>query len=125
MNPQIIETDSSKTWLGEDGILRGIVKPGHEMTGADAEENLALTANLCGGCPCPILVDLRATKGFSREARVTYAGKSGSFSAVALLIHSSLSRILGSFLMGLNKPVIPLRLFTDEEEALVWLKGYL
>jgi hypothetical protein len=45
-------------------------------------------------------------------------------SAAALLIGSPLTRAIGNFFMGLNKPLIPTRLFTSETEALAWLKGF-
>jgi hypothetical protein len=45
--------------------------------------------------------------------------------AVALLMGSPVSRVLGNLYLGLNKPPIPTRLFTSEEEAKVWLRSFL
>jgi hypothetical protein len=60
-----------------------------------------------------------------REARLFFAGEETAKveSAAALIIDSLLSRAIGNFFMGLNKPIIPTRLFTSEAEALAWLKG--
>jgi hypothetical protein len=35
-----------------------------------------------------------------------------------------LSRALGNFFLGLNKPSMPTRLFDDQEQALAWLRGF-
>jgi hypothetical protein len=34
------------------------------------------------------------------------------------------ARAIGNFFMGLNKPLIPTRLFTSEAEALGWLREF-
>jgi hypothetical protein len=44
---------------------------------------------------------------------------------VALLVGSPMSRAIGNFFIGLNKPLIPTRLFVSEPEALAWLRGFL
>jgi len=61
-----------------------------------------------------------------REARRYFAGEETAKveSAAALLIESPLSKAIGNFFMGLNKPIVPTRLFTSEAEALAWLKGF-
>ena len=51
----------------------------------------------------------------SRRARV----------AIALLVGSPLSRVIGNFFVGLNRSTFPLRLFTSEEEAIAWLRTFL
>jgi hypothetical protein len=33
--------------------------------------------------------------------------------------------VLGNFYLGLNKPLVPTRLFTSEEEAQAWLRSFL
>ena len=45
--------------------------------------------------------------------------------AVALVVDTPVSRVLGNFYLGLSKPHIPSRLFNDEAEALDWLKRFL
>ena len=39
-------------------------------------------------------------------------------------LRSPLTRAIGNFFLGLNKPLMPTRLFTSEEEALAWLKTF-
>jgi hypothetical protein len=79
------------------------------------------------GKKLPLLVDSRNIKSMEREARVYYAGEEGrkSVSACALLIGSPVSRVIGNFFMGLNKPLVPTRLFTSETEAIEWLRRFI
>ena len=74
----------------------------------------------------PMLVDVRTVSAIDREARAHLAGPEGARinSAVALLVGSPLSQAIGNFFLGLNKPLIPCRLFTTEPEALAWLRGF-
>jgi hypothetical protein len=72
-------------------------------------------------------VDSRNIKSISKEARKHFStnGRTTKINCFALIIDSPLSRIIGNFFMGLNKPEIPARLFTSETEAISWLKQYL
>ncbi len=108
-------------------IIIGRFRAGAEVTLADAQENVALCLRMNGGRKRPLLVDLRVVKSQTAEARSYLAGPEGSevCSAVALLIGSPLSRVLGNFFLGLNKPGVPTQLFTSEQEALTWLRSFL
>jgi len=36
---------------------------------------------------------------------------------------SPLSRAVGNIFLGVNRPLVPCRLFTSEPQALAWLRG--
>jgi hypothetical protein len=93
----------------------------------DARANVALCLQRNAGRRRPLLVDLREAKSQTAEARAYLAGPEGLAvsQAVGLLIGSPVSRVLGNFYLGLNKPSIPTRLFTSDEEALAWLRSFL
>ena len=114
-------------WLGEDRIARVTQVPGAELTLEDAQETMAAYVKVTKGKRLPILVDTRKMKSMSRETRKYYAGEEAAkvASAVALIIDTPLSKVLGNFYLGLSNPRLPTRLFTAESEALEWLKGYL
>lgn len=119
-----VELEYGTMWLTEEGILRGVYKSGVRMTLALAHDANARLIELSGGLPRPCLFDVRLLASMDREARAFFAEAVDAF-AVALLIESVLSRIIANFFLGLNRnPKIPTRLFTDETEALEWLKGY-
>jgi len=113
--------------LDDDGIIREKV-PGGSVVDLDAaKEEIAAYAGLCKNEARPILVDIRNVKSITAEARSHLAGEEGAkvTRAVAMLIGNPLSKILGNFFLGLNKPSFPCKLFTSEQEALLWLRGFL
>ena len=73
-----------------------------------------------------VLIDIRAIKSISRDAREYYANeRTASIQrATALVIKSPLSRVIANFFMGLNRPLTPTRMFTDVDEAIEWLQSF-
>ncbi len=73
-----------------------------------------------------VIIDMSAVFEISKEARDYFANeRTASIQrATALLIGSAVSRIIGNFFLGLNKPITPTRLFTDPEEAIKWLHTF-
>ncbi len=122
-----IRARTAVCFLGEDGIIRIIVDQGAEEKLADAQDNMRATIALSGGRRRPILVDIRGMKAQDREARIYYAGPDAAqnSTAVALLAGSRVSTIIANFFIALSKSIVPTRLFTVEDEALEWLKGYI
>jgi hypothetical protein len=124
---QHCDVRSQSISLGDDGIVRTRMRPGVlELELADAEEVIRAVGTVCGGVPRPALVDLRELRSMSRECRKYFAGPDTAKveTAVALLILSPLTRAIGNFFMGINKTVVPTRLFTSETEAVAWLRGF-
>jgi hypothetical protein len=117
----------ARLWLGEDGIVRIIHVSGAEVTLEDARETMAAYLKLNQGKRCPLFVDTKTMKSMSRETRKYYAGEEAAkvASAAAIIVGTPVSRVLGNFYLGLSNPHLPSRLFSSEEEALEWLKGYL
>jgi hypothetical protein len=119
------ELRSQSIWLDSDGIIHAKLKPGVDIRLADAQEAVRAIASLCESGKRPILVDMTELQSMDRDARVYFAGEETAKAemAAALLVRSPLTRAIGNFFMGLNKPLFPTRLFTSEEEALTWLKS--
>jgi hypothetical protein len=120
-----LEVRTHIIWLEDDGIVRVKVKPNIQIALQDAQVCIRAVSDVCGGKRHPALIDMRGLVGMDREARLYFAGEETAKveSAAALIIESPLSKAIGNFFMGLNKPIIPTRLFTSEAEALAWLKG--
>ena len=94
-----------------------------------AEENIEAQARIrdaLGKEMTRVLIDMRQTTRITRQARNHYAGKRTASiqRATALLVASPLSATIANFFMGLNKPLSPTRMFTNEKEAIDWLGGY-
>jgi hypothetical protein len=113
------------SWMGVDGIARTVVKDNAEVQLEDAVENSVCINALPGPDRFVLLIDSRPIKSITKEARDHFSmrGRESRVIGFAILIHSPLSTIIGNFFMGLNKPRVPMRLFTDEEKALEWCKA--
>ena len=118
------ETSTASLWLAEDGIIWGVFKDGSRETLETAKENAEVAGSLAGDRRVPVLIDMSAMKMISKEARAHYASAdvSAYSLAQALITKSPISRVIGNFFLGLNKPPHPVRLFTSESDALAWLK---
>jgi hypothetical protein len=120
------ETDGT-FWLGEDGIVRAVAPPGADDTLAKARVSLSEIDKACSGKPRPVLVDIRWIRSATLDARRFWSSTAlqGVVTAAALLVDSPVSRVMGNFYIGINRMHVPTRMFTDETEALEWLKGFL
>jgi hypothetical protein len=118
------ETRTETLTLGDDGVMFCTVKPTAEHTLSDAVENVRASAELTRGRRVPMILDTRGTQQINREARIYYTGPENAkvINACAMLISSSAGKILGNFLMRVNHPPFPFRLFSDEASARAWLK---
>ena len=99
---------------------------GAEVILADTQENAAAFDKLSEGKKRLVLIDIKEVKSISREARQYYGSEkmTESASATALLVGSPVTRVIGSFFLGLYRPSHPVKLFTSEAEAIKWLKGF-
>ncbi len=122
-----IKTSVYTTWMGQDGIARTVVKRNAEVSLKEAQENTEAIFSLYKDKKFPLLIDSRNIKAISKEARDHFSirNRETTVTSFGILIDSPLSRIIGNFFMGLNKPSVPAKLFNEEEEALKWLKKFL
>lgn len=127
MEQKEVVTRTTKIRYGDDGIIYARALSGSVQTIADARENMQLTNQLVNGRPYAMLVDIREIRSQDRDAREHYVQPttSPSLRAVAVLIGSPMSKMIGNFLIGFSKPQIPTRLFSSETEAIAWLKEFL
>lgn len=121
MPPSTRATTRTCTFELEGGLLVARFLDGVEVSEEDARDNLRTTA----GRRLPVLVDLRVLKSQSAGARAVLAGPEAArvSHAVALLIGSPLSRVIGNFYLRFNRPETPTQLFSSEAAARAWLEG--
>lgn len=122
----VIELRTYYTWMGNDGIARTKIKLLAEVTIDDAIENsIAVNSLSRNGENYPLLIDSTGVKSMTKESRDYFSmnNRASNVTAFAIIISSPVSRIVGNFFMGLNKPRVPAKLFSNEEDALVWLKN--
>ncbi len=123
------ETSTQKLyWDGENEIVWGelcadLITEEHARENVDAQERIRDSLNKA---KTRVLVDMTAVTEISKEARDYFANeRTASIQrATALLTDSPVSRIIGNFFMGLNRPISPTRLFTDPHKAIQWLHTF-
>ncbi|MCB9136493.1 MAG: hypothetical protein H6636_13785 [Anaerolineales bacterium] len=127
MKTEIISTTKAKLWLDKDSIIHLTWNPGAEITIEDTREAKAAILQISQGFSAPLINDIREVKSISQEARtfVSIEGNSSLVSSAALLVGSLISRVIGNFFLGINKPPTPVSLFTDEEKARMWLLTFM
>ena len=122
-----VENKKFVTKLLPDGIVHTQVQEGADISFDDAKINTQDVIALTAGKPRPLLVDTRLIASISKAARDHFSmrERKPNVNSIAILIQSPLSRIIGNFFMGLNKPTVPTKLFTDQRTAIAWLKTFL
>ena len=74
-----------------------------------------------------MLTDIRNIVSASPEARA-YTNSpeiADSYLAVGMIVGNVFSKVIGSFIVGINKPDYPVKLFTDQDSAEKWLNEFL
>jgi hypothetical protein len=104
----------------DNGTLYTSCFPLTTMDLEDGTESTRISLELVRGKPLLLLSDLSNVTKMTIECRNHFAGEehAKSFSKAALLVSSPISRIIGNFFMGLNKPIKPTTLFTDKSKAI-------
>ena len=117
-----IETDNVSIWL-EDDICHYVFKPKSVETLETAQKNFEVSIPILPKEKVNyLLVDLTPIQSMSKDARDFYAGENTAAyaKAVALIVKSPISRVIGNFFLGINKPSFPTKLFSNEDEAIQW-----
>lgn len=125
-NAKVIVTPIAKIWLDDDGIIRQIIHPNIDVTIDGTKETTQAIHKLTQGKAVPVFVEMRNIKSTDQESRKYVTGKEAQkvTKCHAMLIGSPVSRMIGNFCVGLNKPSYPTKLFTNEEKAIKWLKQF-
>lgn len=127
MERNTIETSVATISKVEPGIARIIYKADARITIAEARENVEAVAKVVGGVHSPVFIDVRPLSTIDRDSRQYFVGDEAGevTSATALLVDSPISRVIGNFFIGVNRSEWPVRMFSGESEAMVWLEGFL
>ncbi|TNE48409.1 MAG: hypothetical protein EP343_16235 [Deltaproteobacteria bacterium] len=122
---EVIETQSAKLWLSDEGFTVLEFKP-IEVTLEMAMENIRTHDMLSRSKRIPMLIYAAELKAISREARVYSSGAEANDSilALAIMINSPVAKVLGGLYLRVNKPIFPTKLFVTDDAAIAWLKGY-
>lgn len=121
---EFLQNEFAEFWI-KNGILFFIYKPGITITLKTAKKIVEVRLQFQNERIHPVFCDMRGIKVIEKDAR-DYFAKEGSISAkaVAILVNPALTEGISRFYLEINKPVVPSKVFTDEEEALNYLEQF-
>ncbi len=97
--------------------------PGAVETREDALDNMCVLEELSYGRSVLIGLDMSAVKTVNLDARDIYTGVSGvEMAALAIVVGSLMSQVLGMFYVSLNQSSMPMRVFRSRQRAEQWLR---
>ena len=117
----VITHPKFRAWLRPDGIIQIVWTPQTATVREDAVAALEAMAQLAGGRRRPVLVDMRDTGSQDRATLAEWTRRGDTVSAVALIVGTPLSRMVGHFSLSVSKAPFPTRLFDSEAAAIAWL----
>ena len=121
----IIEGEIANYYFEDNGILVSLSKS-PKRTVENIGRNVALVKKITGNKTVPLLIYLckspmpdKATQKFSTEQLPQI------YKAMAMVSKPGLAAFIMKLLFRLRKPPIPMKSFTDDNEAKEWLKQYI
>jgi hypothetical protein len=122
MNTQL-ETEFVRLEL-EDGMLIATYKKGKKTSLDVARQIVRDRVEFTDGVPVIALICNQGVISFDKEARAFLSSREGTkgIKAAAILSDDAATAMIGNFIIKVNKPHIPVRLFTNRERAIGWLR---
>lgn len=119
------ENEYAQFWI-TNGILIFEYKPNIILSLEVAQNIVADRIHFQNEKSFPVLCDVRGIVDTEKSGR-DYLAQSGSVltKAVALIVHQKVSSTISSFYLRINKPTVPTQLFTNQDEALAYLKPFI
>lgn len=121
-----------QTWEGEiatywfEGNVLVSLSKSVKRTVENIKGNVALVQRITGDKPVPLLIYLssspvpdKATRKYSTEMLPVI------YSAMAMVSKPGLAKFIMNILFALKPPPIPMKSFTNDKEAVEWLKQFL
>lgn len=124
---KIIKTRTGvMTWDSESHFLFIELYEGAIETIDDAIANCKLGSEITENKPFVMCLDISKMHSISLEARKYYSKNSSTTNqGIAIITRTPISRVIGNFFIGLNKPKLPVKLFSSKTESIVWLDQFI
>ena len=109
-----------------DGFLRLTVRPGTHYVLEHSTEVVKVFAELSGGRATPIVVTAFGYASADAASRRYLSGPEAKKAvlAMAIVVHSSVMRVIATFVVRIAGPEFPCRVFTDDDEAIQWARSH-
>jgi hypothetical protein len=120
-NIQLIKGEIADYWYAPDGILYSYSKS-PKRTVKNITENIALVKSITGDKIIPLLIYLSDSPIPDKETRKFSAEQLPNvYKAMAMVSKPGLSKFIMNILFRLKPPAIPMKSFTDDQQAKEWL----
>jgi hypothetical protein len=118
------ENDYAQFWIA-DGILFFNYKPTTTIDLKVAQLVVTDRIHFQNEKSYPVLCDIRGIVSTDKAGR-DYLAKSGSIltQAVGLVVDEKVLLTISTFYLQISKPSVPTQIFTNERDALVYLRSY-
>ena len=124
-NLELIEGVIADYWLSPTGILYSYSK-NPKRTVQNISDNIELVKKITGNKKVPLLIYLSNSPVPDKEIRKFSAEQLPNvYTAMAMVSKPGLAKFIMNILFNLKSPPIPMKSFSDEKEAIEWLKQYL
>lgn len=124
-NRTLIKGEIADYYLSEEGILYSYSKP-PKRTVKNISENIALVKQITGGKKVPLLIYLSSSPVPDKETRKFSTEQLPHvYAAMAMVSKGGLAQLIMNILFKFKPPPIPMKSFTDDKEAKVWLQQFL
>ena len=124
MNNPSFENEYANFWI-EAGIVFFVYKPNTSIDLAAAKKIVNDRITFQKHIDYPIYCDIRSMKNADKAGRDFLAKEGSSYTkGVAVIVDSPMTKIIGNFYLGLNKPTTPTKMFTEREDALEYLRQF-
>ena len=122
---ELIEGEIADYWLSPTGILYSYSK-NPKRTVQNISDNIELVKKITGNKKVPLLIYLSNSPVRDKEIRKFSAEQLPNvYTAMAMVSKPGLAKFIMNILFNLKSPSIPMKSFSDEKEAIEWLKQYL
>ena len=124
MDTPRFENDYASFWL-EEGVVFFVYKDNSSIDVNAATQIVSDRIQFQRQVEYPVYCDIRGMKKADKAARDYLAKEGSSYTkGVAIIVDSPMTKIIGNFYLGLNKPTAPTKMFTDKQEALAFLSQF-
>ncbi|WP_306643144.1 DUF7793 family protein [Sanyastnella coralliicola] len=106
-----------------NGVVHIVFKDGSSMHGEDVNLLHERYKEVNPGHKVKVLSDIRGLRSVDMKTRKFVSDPIAEelVESLAIIVSNSVSRVIGSFILGLNKPKFPVKLVADEEQGFKFL----
>jgi hypothetical protein len=110
----------------KDNILVATYKKGVKVNLEIARKIVSDRRQFLGNKSVPVMVINQGVLSMDKEARdyLSSAEANVGLKAGAIIMDSVFTSILSNFFLSVSKPNIPARMFTNQEQAMKWLRKF-